>query len=77
MHTGKQPSGQCAGPGPARKPTGVADAGAEKTLGFLTLEVEKGCFADWGKSMRSCDRTGPEVGGEDEGPQGKPVARES
>ena len=60
VHTGKQPSRQSAGPGPARMLTSVADTAAETVQGFLTLDMEEGCFQAWVR-MRACDRTGPEV----------------
>lgn len=60
VHTGKQPSRQCAEPGPARMLTGMADTGAGKVQGFLTRDVEEGCFQAWIR-MRAGDRTGPEV----------------
>ena len=60
VHRGKQLSRQCAGPGPARMLTNMADTGAGKVQGFLTLDVEEGCFQAWVR-MRAGDRIGPEV----------------
>lgn len=58
--------------------TGVATQGAEKILGFLLLEMEEGCFADWGEDTGSPPtRQAWRWEERGKGPQEKPVAGET